>query len=304
MDVRAGGTRPLPDVTRYAAASSRTPAVVVDVGWVNGLAAIRTLGRGRRARHRARPALERTRVSLPLRPRSRLPGSGRRTRTASWRSSPRSAMHSGGPRRSSRPTTRSWARSRGRRRRSQGGSSTPSRPGSRSSGSSASGFSSRRLTRPGCRFRPRRIRSRRPRRWLRPRARATPCSSSPRTRSASAGASAGRRFAARRRRELERAYADAEPFAPMVQELIPGGDDELYTLGSYVAADGEPLGLFSGRKLRQTPPVVGTCRVGEAVWVPRSSSRGCGCSRASASTASRRSSSSAIPATVATSSWR
>jgi predicted ATP-grasp superfamily ATP-dependent carboligase len=27
------------------------------------------------------------------------------------------------------------------------------------------------------------------------------------------------------------------------------------------------LGLFCGRKLRQTPPGVGTCRVGEAVWV-------------------------------------
>jgi predicted ATP-grasp superfamily ATP-dependent carboligase len=52
-----------------------------------------------------------------------------------------------------------------------------------------------------------------------------------------------------------------------VQELIPGGDDELYSLGSYLAADGEPLGIFSGRKLRQTPPGVGTCRVGEAVWV-------------------------------------
>lgn len=68
-------------------------------------------------------------------------------------------------------------------------------------------------------------------------------------------------------RELERAYADAEPFAPMIQELIPGGDDELYTVGSYIAADGTVLGLFSGRKLRQTPPGVGTCRVGEAVWV-------------------------------------
>ena len=53
----------------------------------------------------------------------------------------------------------------------------------------------------------------------------------------------------------------------MIQELIPGGDDELYTLGSYLDASGTPLGLFSGRKLRQTPPNVGTCRVGEAVWV-------------------------------------
>jgi len=67
--------------------------------------------------------------------------------------------------------------------------------------------------------------------------------------------------------ELDRAYADAEPFGPIVQELIPGGDEELYSLGSYLRADSEPLGLFSGRKLKQVPPLVGTCRVGEAVWV-------------------------------------
>jgi predicted ATP-grasp superfamily ATP-dependent carboligase len=67
--------------------------------------------------------------------------------------------------------------------------------------------------------------------------------------------------------ELERAYADSEAFEPMVQELVPGGDDELYSLGSYLRRDGEPLGLFCGRKLRQTPPGIGTCRVGEAVWV-------------------------------------
>jgi predicted ATP-grasp superfamily ATP-dependent carboligase len=65
--------------------------------------------------------------------------------------------------------------------------------------------------------------------------------------------------------ELERAFADAQPYEPMVQELIPGGDRELYTLGSYLAEDGTALGLFTGRKLRQTPPGVGTCRVGEAV---------------------------------------
>jgi predicted ATP-grasp superfamily ATP-dependent carboligase len=53
----------------------------------------------------------------------------------------------------------------------------------------------------------------------------------------------------------------------MVQELIPGGDDTLYTVGSYVSREGVPLGVFSGRKLRQTPPGVGTCRVGEAVWM-------------------------------------
>jgi D-aspartate ligase len=69
------------------------------------------------------------------------------------------------------------------------------------------------------------------------------------------------------RAELEDAYGRAEPHEPMVQELIPGGDESLYTLGSYLDATGRPLGIFSGRKLRQTPPGVGTCRVGEAVWV-------------------------------------
>jgi D-aspartate ligase len=67
--------------------------------------------------------------------------------------------------------------------------------------------------------------------------------------------------------EIESAYADAEPFGPMVQELVPGGDEELYSLGSYLAEGGEALGLFCGRKLVQSPPGIGTCRVGEAVWV-------------------------------------
>lgn len=66
--------------------------------------------------------------------------------------------------------------------------------------------------------------------------------------------------------ELAQAYERASAYAPMVQELIPGGDDTLYTVGSYLARDGHPLGVFSGRKLRQTPPGIGTCRVGEALW--------------------------------------
>jgi predicted ATP-grasp superfamily ATP-dependent carboligase len=74
-------------------------------------------------------------------------------------------------------------------------------------------------------------------------------------------------FRCESRAELDRVFADAEEFAPLVQELIPGGDEELYTLGSYVTREGDALGVFSGRKLRQTPPGVGTCRVGEAVWV-------------------------------------
>ena len=63
------------------------------------------------------------------------------------------------------------------------------------------------------------------------------------------------------------AFTQAEEFAPMVQELVPGGDDALFTVGSYLDRNGRPLGVFCGRKLRQTPPGIGTCRVGEAVWV-------------------------------------
>ncbi len=75
--------------------------------------------------------------------------------------------------------------------------------------------------------------------------------------------------------ELEQAYAKAEPFAPMLQEVVPGDDDELYTVGSYLDAEGRALGVFCGRKLRQTPRSrklvprgVGSCRHGEALWLP------------------------------------
>jgi D-aspartate ligase len=66
--------------------------------------------------------------------------------------------------------------------------------------------------------------------------------------------------------ELDDALAKMQEFDPIVQEFIPGGDDTLYTVGSYLARDGRPLGVFCGRKLRQTPRGIGTCRVGEAVW--------------------------------------
>jgi D-aspartate ligase len=68
--------------------------------------------------------------------------------------------------------------------------------------------------------------------------------------------------------QLERHFDDARDFRPFVQEWIPGGDDTLWTVGSYLAADGEELGLFTGRKLRQTPREIGTARVAEARWLP------------------------------------
>jgi D-aspartate ligase len=66
--------------------------------------------------------------------------------------------------------------------------------------------------------------------------------------------------------ELVEAYRLGSDFAPMLQERIPGGDDTLWTVGSYVAADGAVPGIFCGRKLLQAPAGVGTCRVGVAEW--------------------------------------
>jgi predicted ATP-grasp superfamily ATP-dependent carboligase len=75
--------------------------------------------------------------------------------------------------------------------------------------------------------------------------------------------------------ELDDAYAKAEAYAPMLQEVVPGGDKELYTVGIYLDAAGRALGVFCGRKLRQTPRSrklvprgVGSCRYGESLWLP------------------------------------
>jgi D-aspartate ligase len=81
-------------------------------------------------------------------------------------------------------------------------------------------------------------------------------------------------FRCETRSELEDALERASEFDPLVQEWIPGGDDLLYTLGSYVAEDGRPLGIFTGRKLRQTPPSIGTARVAEAVCADEVVDRG------------------------------
>ena len=67
--------------------------------------------------------------------------------------------------------------------------------------------------------------------------------------------------------ELAEAWERARPYDPLVWEFIPGGDDELYTLGSYLDRGGRVLGLFCGRKRLQDPPRVGNARVAESVWV-------------------------------------
>jgi predicted ATP-grasp superfamily ATP-dependent carboligase len=54
----------------------------------------------------------------------------------------------------------------------------------------------------------------------------------------------------------------------MLQEIIPGDANRLYTYGSYLDRNGRPLGQFTGRKLRQNPRMFGTCRVGESCPAP------------------------------------
>ena len=66
--------------------------------------------------------------------------------------------------------------------------------------------------------------------------------------------------------ELQVAYEQAASHEPMLQELIPGDADRLWTLGVYIGEDDAVLATFCGRKLRQTANSIGTARIGESVW--------------------------------------
>lgn len=68
--------------------------------------------------------------------------------------------------------------------------------------------------------------------------------------------------------ELEEAWSRVQGCGTMMlQDIIPGGDEELYTVGSYLDARSRPLAVFTGRKLRQHPKHFGTSRFAEAVWI-------------------------------------
>lgn len=68
--------------------------------------------------------------------------------------------------------------------------------------------------------------------------------------------------------ELEDVYAKAADCGVlMLQEIVPGGDEELYTVGSALDAMSRPLAVFTGRKIRQHPRTFGTARLAESVWI-------------------------------------
>ena len=61
-----------------------------------------------------------------------------------------------------------------------------------------------------------------------------------------------------------------DPESPnlMIQELIPGGDDQVYIFNGYFDASSECRAGFTGRKIRQYPVHVGCASLGECCWVP------------------------------------
>ncbi len=69
--------------------------------------------------------------------------------------------------------------------------------------------------------------------------------------------------------QLAEVWKSLDDLGPMmVQEVIPGGDDCLYSLGSYLDARSRPLAVTTNRKLRQHPRMFGTGRLVESVWAP------------------------------------
>lgn len=70
--------------------------------------------------------------------------------------------------------------------------------------------------------------------------------------------------------ELRRAYERLAPLGVdlLAQELIPGPDHELRFSLTYLDADGMPLAMFTGRKIRQYPPRFGTSSMAESLRDP------------------------------------
>jgi D-aspartate ligase len=67
--------------------------------------------------------------------------------------------------------------------------------------------------------------------------------------------------------ELQRIYDKVDDLGVlMLQERIPGGEDELWTVGSYLDAESRPLAVFTGHKLRQYPHAGGSCLAGVSRW--------------------------------------
>ena len=65
------------------------------------------------------------------------------------------------------------------------------------------------------------------------------------------------------KQELEDLTAIAQPL--ILQEWISGGDEQVYFCLAYLNRQGEPLALFTGRKLRQYPSLTGNTSIAESI---------------------------------------
>jgi D-aspartate ligase len=66
--------------------------------------------------------------------------------------------------------------------------------------------------------------------------------------------------------ESYRMLADGAADNLMLQEYIPGGDDQVYIFNGYFDSQSRCLAGFTGRKIRQHPVHVGCASLGETVW--------------------------------------
>jgi len=71
------------------------------------------------------------------------------------------------------------------------------------------------------------------------------------------------------REELVRTYLELEDQSDpnlMIQEYIPGGDDQVYIFNGYFDSKSNCLAAFTGRKIRQYPIHTGAASLGECCW--------------------------------------
>ncbi len=54
----------------------------------------------------------------------------------------------------------------------------------------------------------------------------------------------------------------------MIQEFIPGGDDQVYIFNGYFDGNSDCLAAFTGHKIRQYPIHIGSASLGECRWHP------------------------------------
>jgi predicted ATP-grasp superfamily ATP-dependent carboligase len=78
-------------------------------------------------------------------------------------------------------------------------------------------------------------------------------------------------FQAESNRELEKILKDISPLAKsaelIIQEKIPGNTDSMYSFCSFFK-NGEAIGVWTGRKIREHPMGFGTATLAESIYIP------------------------------------